>query len=177
MAVALPTPGSASSSSADAVFRSTGPDAAAFSAFEGFSALSAFSAASVFAGFSAFELFSGFEPDFSSPFTRPAFATGLSFSISDSETPARARSLIDEYGRPAMIFAAVAGPIPGRASSSCWVAVLTSTFCGAADAVSDAASRTASAATAIRAFSRIDPSMSTSSSASGGSGDIVAARG
>ena len=34
------------------------------------------------------------------------------------ETPARERSVTDEYGRPAMIFFAVTAPTPGRASRS-----------------------------------------------------------
>ena len=35
-----------------------------------------------------------------------------------AETPARERSETDEYGRPAMIFLAVASPTPGRDSRS-----------------------------------------------------------
>src|SRR5215471_11558628 len=49
-------------------------------------------------------------------------------SIVDLFTPARDRSDTDEYGRPAMIFFAVAGPTPGRSSSSFCEAVFRSTF-------------------------------------------------
>src|SRR5262249_36782056 len=113
-AVALPTPGSASRSAAEAVFRSTGPVAAAFSALEleGFSELDAVSDLVVFSS-SDFLAEPLSPPGFLEIFPRPAFAGGLSFSIVASDTPARERSLMDEYGRPAMIFAAVAAPMPG----------------------------------------------------------------
>src|SRR6476660_7991739 len=51
----------------------------------------------------------------------------LILSIVALETPAFVRSAVDVYGRPAIIFLAVAGPTPGRASSSCSVALLRST--------------------------------------------------
>src|SRR4030042_888269 len=44
-----------------------------------------------------------------------------------AERPALVSSSNDLYGRPAMIFLAVAAPTPLTASSSCWVAVLIST--------------------------------------------------
>lgn len=50
------------------------------------------------------------------------------FAIVDDETPARERSPTAEYGRPAMIFLAVAAPTPGSASRSFWEAVLRSTW-------------------------------------------------
>ena len=48
----------------------------------------------------------------------PNVTIDVIFSIVFFGTPALARSAIDAYGRPAMIFFAVAGPTPGRASRS-----------------------------------------------------------
>jgi hypothetical protein len=158
-AVTSPTPGSASSSFWLAVFRSTGPEdaeeeadddfleddasAAGFSFsfagdFSAFSDLSGFEAFSVFAGFSAFSAFSDFAD------VLPAFTMPEIFWMVESETPAFERSATDEYGRPAMIFLAVASPTPGSASSSCCDAELMSTF------FLDAASREAGARTVAR---------------------------
>jgi len=110
-AVALPTPGSASICSAEAVFRSTGPEAAALSDFEldldmsdapDFSLFSAFSDLDDFSDFALFSEAAELDAEASSfaagfsDLTRLAFATGLSFSIWASVTPARERSLIDE---------------------------------------------------------------------------------
>src|SRR5215470_8402084 len=58
----------------------------------------------------------------------PTVTSGVSFWIVLAETPAFDKSCTDVYGRPAMIFFAVAGPTPGSASSSFSVAELTSTF-------------------------------------------------
>jgi hypothetical protein len=44
-----------------------------------------------------------------------------------AETPAFAKSLVEEYGRPEMIFLAVAGPTPGKSSRSFSLAVFKST--------------------------------------------------
>src|SRR6516165_1756407 len=57
----------------------------------------------------------------------PTVTSGEISSIWRLETPARLRSATDEYGRPAMIFFTVAGPMPGSLSSSAGVAVLRST--------------------------------------------------
>src|SRR5262249_57356370 len=48
----------------------------------------------------------------------PTVTSGVIFSIVFFGTPALARSATDVYGRPAMIFFAVAGPTPGSASRS-----------------------------------------------------------
>src|SRR5205085_12134511 len=58
------------------------------------------------------------------PFTTTRSST---ISMVRAGTPARARSLTDAYGRPAMIFFAVAAPMPGSPSRSAWLAVLRST--------------------------------------------------
>src|ERR1700737_2468349 len=62
----------------------------------------------------------------------PTATSGVIFWIVLAGTPAFERSVTDPYGRPAMIFFAVAGPTPGRSSSSFSVATLRSTL--AADA-------------------------------------------
>src|SRR4029077_13794194 len=54
----------------------------------------------------------------------PTVTIELIFSIVFFGTPAFARSATDVYGRPAMIFFAVAGPTPGRATRSDSEAVL-----------------------------------------------------
>src|SRR3569833_1885177 len=110
--VAGPTPGRAFRSFSEALFRSTGPLLAAVVA----SALSALAelrrlelvdalvdapAGVVAAGVVAAE------PD---TVTCPRI-----FSIVLFETPAFERSSTDEYGRPATILRAVAGPTPGKA--------------------------------------------------------------
>jgi len=55
-------------------------------------------------------------------------ARGAIFAMADAETPAFDKSSTDEYGRPAMIFFAVAGPTPGKLSNSFSLAVFKSTF-------------------------------------------------
>src|SRR5262249_59144979 len=54
----------------------------------------------------------------------PTVTIGVIFSIVFFGTPAFVRSATDANGRPAMIFFAVAGPTPGRASRSACDAVL-----------------------------------------------------
>src|SRR5262252_5336013 len=153
-AVAGPTPGRASSSFSDAVFRSTFVEdgaAADVPAVAGFSAAAGFSEAAAFSFFAGFSDFSAAgSEDFAAP------ALGLDtvtreeiLSIVLADTPAFERSATDEYGRPSMIFLAVASPTPGNASSSCWVAVFRSTFlllAASADAAGRASVRTRSAA-------------------------------
>src|SRR5262245_44238413 len=63
----------------------------------------------------------------------PTVTMGAILSTVFAGTPAFERSLTEEYGRPAMIFFAVAGPMPGSASRSAWEAVLRSTFAAGAD--------------------------------------------
>jgi len=53
---------------------------------------------------------------------------GVIFFIVVAEIPAFDKSSTEEYGRPAMIFFAVAGPTPGNSSNSFSLAVLRSTF-------------------------------------------------
>jgi len=174
----LPTPGRASSCSIDAVFRSTVPADALLAAavdevddvedFEDFEVAldDDFSAFGVFAVAGDFELSLEVSAagGFSEDFTRPAFACGLIFSMVDSGTPARERSLIEEYGRLAMILVASAGPMPGSVSSCCCDAVLTSTFSGAAEAVTEAARTAAMTTSAIRMLLRTELNISTSCS-------------
>src|SRR5712691_4876327 len=134
---ASPIPGSASSSCCEAVLTSIRPprleepagaaavDAVAFAALT-----SDFSD-----DFSAFEeaaflevdaaAFSGAAGPVASDFT---VTLDFSLEIVEAGTPALLRSSTEPYGRPAMIFLAVASPTPGSASSSCWEAVLRSTF-------------------------------------------------
>jgi len=57
----------------------------------------------------------------------PTVTWGRILAIVLFETPAFAKSSTDEYGRPAIIFFAVAGPTPGRSSSSFPVALFKST--------------------------------------------------
>src|SRR5512144_704801 len=111
-AVAAPTPGSDSSSAADAVLMSIfSPEGSVFSASAFFSAFAA-----AFASFA------------SAPDPRPALTRPRSLSIVASGTPAFERPEADEYGRFSMILFASAGPTPGRDSSSLWEAELMSTF-------------------------------------------------
>src|SRR5262245_31576166 len=58
----------------------------------------------------------------------PIETRGVILSMVFAGTPALARSPTDEYGRPAMIFFAVAAPTPGSFSSSACVAALRSTL-------------------------------------------------
>ena len=55
-------------------------------------------------------------------------ASGAIFAMTPAERPAFDKSLTDEYGRPAMIFFAVAAPTPGKLSKSFSLAVFKSTF-------------------------------------------------
>src|SRR5579862_7183222 len=64
----------------------------------------------------------------------PTVTNGVILSMVLAETPALDRSATDEYGRPAMIFFAVALPTPGSASRSFSVALLMSTLAPAAGA-------------------------------------------
>ena len=50
-------------------------------------------------------------------------ARGAIFAMTDAETPAFDKSSTDEYGLPAMIVFAVAGPTPGKLSNSFSLAV------------------------------------------------------
>src|SRR5512140_915504 len=54
----------------------------------------------------------------------PTVTSGAIFVRVLAGTPALDRSATEANGRPAMIFLAVAGPMPGNASSSAWVAAL-----------------------------------------------------
>src|SRR2546430_825770 len=56
----------------------------------------------------------------------PTVTIGVIFVIVAADTPAFDKSLTAEYGRPAMIFFAVAGPTPFSDSNWDWVAVLRS---------------------------------------------------
>jgi hypothetical protein len=62
----------------------------------------------------------------------PAVTSGVIFFIVVAEIPAFDKSSTEEYGRPLMIFLAVAAPTPGRVSNSFSVAVFRSTFPGVA---------------------------------------------
>src|SRR5271163_467685 len=108
-AVASPTPGNASNCAALALFRSTGASLAA--AALGFAAAVDLLAAD-FAG-------AGAAP--------PTVTDGVIFLIVAAETPAFERSLTDEYGRPVIIFLAVAAPTPGSVSSCASLALFRST--------------------------------------------------
>jgi len=57
----------------------------------------------------------------------PTVTKGVIFLIVEAETPAFDRSSTEEYGRPAIIFFAVAAPTPGRVSNSFSLAVFRST--------------------------------------------------
>jgi hypothetical protein len=97
-----------------------------------------------------FSLDAAFSDDFDFDFDFETVTMDEILSMVDCETPAFDRSATDSYGRPAMIFFAVASPTPGRASSSCWVAVLRSTFEDFFAAKPCAAVRKSSAATTAR---------------------------
>ena len=112
LAVAAPTPGRVSKSFSLAVFKSTGPAGSLEAA--GF-ADAAVLLAVVFVAAGAEEAL-------------PKVANGVIFLIVAAETPAFDKSLADEYGRPAIIFLAVAAPTPGRFSRSFSLALFRSTF-------------------------------------------------
>ncbi len=108
-AVAAPTPGSASSCAWVEVFRSTGPP-------RGIESRAARDAPGggiwVPARRSAADAARGDAMAFPLAVTLPDIVL-----IAPAETPARLRSATEAYGRPAMIFLAVAVPTPGSASS------------------------------------------------------------
>ena len=109
-AVASPTPGNSFSSAALAVFRSTfAPVSIEAFGFVGAADL----LAADFTG-SGVEL--------------PTVTNGVIFLIVEAETPAFDKSPTEEYGRPEMIFLAVAVPTPGKLSNSCSPALFRSTF-------------------------------------------------
>jgi hypothetical protein len=58
----------------------------------------------------------------------PTVTSGVIFLMVAAEMPALDKPSTDEYGRPAIIFLAVAAPTPGKASRSFSVAVFTSTL-------------------------------------------------
>ena len=73
---------------------------------------------------------------------------GLILLIVDALTPTRFKSATDVNGRPPMIFLAVAGPTPGKASSCSWEAVFKSmgpTLVGAVLSLRDLLLRSGSA--------------------------------
>src|SRR5262245_39330784 len=148
LAVAGPTHGRSSSSFSDAVFKSTfAPDMAppAVEAGADFSILLGFSFAADFAA----GLAAGPAAGAAAELPPETVTSLLSFETVFSGTPAFERSETELYGRPAMIFFAVASPTPGSSSSSFWEAVLrsTSAFLGlAADAVPSKAKRTRASA-------------------------------
>lgn len=109
-AVASPTPGNSFSSAALAVFRSTFAPASLEAI--GFAWVADLLAAD----------FSG------AGVAVPNVTKGEIFLIVAAETPAFDRSFAEEYGRPAIIFLAVAAPTPGRLSNSCSLALFRSTF-------------------------------------------------
>src|SRR5512140_3502543 len=57
----------------------------------------------------------------------PTVTSGVISAMVFAGTPAFDRSATAAYGRPAMIFLAVAGPTPGSPSRSFWLAALRST--------------------------------------------------
>ena len=113
LAVAGPTPGNSSKSFSLAVFKSTGPADALEAA--GFAEEAADLLAADFAGAAAGGAL-------------PTVTSGVIFLMVVAETPAFDKSLTEEYGRPAMIFFAVAAPTPGRSSRSLALALFRSTF-------------------------------------------------
>src|SRR5271163_3292772 len=106
-AVASLTPGNASNCAALALFRSTGASLAPGAL--GFARVVDLLAAD----------FVGAAP--------PTVTDGVIFLIVAAETPAFERSLTEEYGRPAIIFLAVAAPTPGSVSSCASLALFRST--------------------------------------------------
>src|SRR5262245_4403000 len=111
LAVAGPTPGRSSSSFWDAEFKSTfAPDAApAIEEGADFSILPGFSLAADFAAGAGAGAAAELPPE--------TVTILLNLAMVFSGTPAFERSETDLYGRPAMIFFAVASPTPGSSSS------------------------------------------------------------
>jgi hypothetical protein len=62
------------------------------------------------------------------PAPPPNVTSGVIFVIVEAETPAFDRSAAEEYGRPEMIFFAVAVPTPGKVSRSFSLALFKSIF-------------------------------------------------
>jgi hypothetical protein len=109
-AVASPTPGNSFSSAALAVFKSTfAPVSLEAIGFAGVADLLA-------ADFTGAEV------------ALPNVTKGAIFLIVAAGTPAFDRSLVEEYGRPEMIFVAVAAPTPGNLSNSSSLALFRSTL-------------------------------------------------
>jgi len=108
-AVASPTPGNSFSSVALALSRSTFAPAAleAFGFAEAADLLAAVVGVAV---------------------ASPSVTNGAIFLIVAAETPAFVKSLTEAYGRPEIIFLAVATPTPGKLSNSCSVALFKSIF-------------------------------------------------
>ena len=99
-AVASPTPGNSFSSAALALSRSTGV-----------------SGEVVLLGFADRLIYR--QGEFAGPGAAPPNVTrGVIFVIVEAETPAFDKSAAEEYGRPEMIFFAVAVPTPGKVSRS-----------------------------------------------------------
>ena len=115
LAVASPTPGSVSKSFALALFKSIGAPAAAGAADFAEAADDLLAADFDAAGAAA-----GAAP--------PKVTRGVIFLMVAADTPAFDKSLVEEYGRPAMIFLAVASPTPGSSSRSFALALFKSTF-------------------------------------------------
>jgi hypothetical protein len=112
-AVASPTPGNSFNSAALAVLRSTfTPEVAE----AGGVAAAADLLATDFAGVGV---------------ALPKVTNGVIFLMVAAETPAFDRSSAEEYGRPEIIFLAVAAPTPGRLSNSFSLALFRSTFASA----------------------------------------------
>jgi hypothetical protein len=121
LAVAGPTPGKSSNSFSLALFKSTGAPEELAGAAAPADLLVAAEADLLevdFAGAAA-------GADAAAP---PAVTSGVIFLIVAADTPALDRSPADEYGRPAIIFLAVAAPTPGKVSRSFSLALLRSTF-------------------------------------------------
>jgi hypothetical protein len=116
-AVASPTRGNSSNSPALAVFRSIGVPGADDDADRPLDFVPALAFVPVFDLTLAV---AGAGP--------PTVTSGVIFLMVDADTPAFDRSSIDEYGRPAIIFLAVAGPTPGKLSKSFSLALFRSTL-------------------------------------------------
>jgi len=114
LAVASPTPGRVSRSFALALFKSIGaPSAAGAADLAAADDLLA-------ADFDAAGADAGAAP--------PKVTSGVIFLMVAADTPAFDKSLVEEYGRPAIIFLAVASPTPGSVSRSFALALFKSTF-------------------------------------------------
>lgn len=110
---------------------------------------------SPFAGFS--EDAADLELDFDFDFDTVTSEEILSIVLAG--TPAFERSATEEYGRPSMIFFAVAVPTPGNASRSAWEAVLRSTFLALAACATEEGRRSASTRSTTRLHERFESIM------------------